>query len=240
MKKIICITIVLAMLMGLVPVGVGAESTVEKPNSTTGAEAVSTEDEQEWLFYQNYHDIYFAGPFYDPRFDRVEFYEEVYYHHNDSGEIDWALVHVRQYIQAPWEARACGIFRDRVIRCDAPINQFDLDYAVYFVNENRFFGINGKLIYERITEDDLYNALCEINLGEIIGDIDKDGKLTVKDATYIQKCVAGLLNYPEDDEIRYDGTEAPAFLIYISDFNRDVERNVKDATAIQKHIAGLE
>ena len=80
MKKIICITIILAMLMGLVPVGVGAESTVEKPNSTTGAEAVSTEDEQEWLFYQNYHDIYFDGPFYDPRFDRVEFYEEVYYH----------------------------------------------------------------------------------------------------------------------------------------------------------------
>lgn len=79
-----------------------------------------------------------------------------------------------------------------------------------------------------------------------IGDVDQDYKLTVKDATLIQKSVAGLATI-KDDELYYniasclkDGiTPNARYMLYRSDFNYDYERNVKDATAIQKHIAGL-
>lgn len=65
--------------------------------------------------------------------------------------------------------------------------------------------------------------------GGMIGDADKDTKLTVKDATYIQKVVAGI------------EVEDPYFGItnLIRDFDRDDDVNVKDATAIQKCVAGL-
>lgn len=58
----------------------------------------------------------------------------------------------------------------------------------------------------------------------ILGDADGDGKVNVKDATAIQKQVAGF-------EITIDTTAADA------DLNGTV--NVKDATAIQKWVAGI-
>ncbi len=59
----------------------------------------------------------------------------------------------------------------------------------------------------------------------IVGDADGDLKVNVKDATLIQKHVAGL-----EAEINKDA----------SDVNWDFTVNVKDATEIQKHVAGLE
>ncbi|MBQ9742078.1 MAG: hypothetical protein IJV88_00185 [Ruminococcus sp.] len=84
------------------------------------------------------------------------------------------------------------------------------------------------------------NAFEEAGVGRLVGDMDLDRELTVKDATNIQKCIAGLMEFSADDFIlAFEGAE-DAPLQYISDFNRDCERNVKDATAIQKFIAGLE
>ncbi|MBE6738322.1 MAG: hypothetical protein E7566_06700 [Ruminococcaceae bacterium] len=67
------------------------------------------------------------------------------------------------------------------------------------------------------TPDELYVTL---------GDVDKDGKVTIKDATFIQKCVAGLNNLEENGK-------------FTADANRDGAVNIKDATEIQKHLAGL-
>lgn len=61
-----------------------------------------------------------------------------------------------------------------------------------------------------------------------IGDADYDGEINIKDATTIQKLIAGL--------------EFPQRNICISqpeDIDLDGEVTIKDATAIQKHIAGL-
>lgn len=62
-----------------------------------------------------------------------------------------------------------------------------------------------------------------------IGDVNRDRKIDVKDATALQKHLAELDILPEDCGFG---------VIY--DFNEDNKINVKDATAIQKHIAGLE
>lgn len=58
----------------------------------------------------------------------------------------------------------------------------------------------------------------------ILGDANSDGKVNVKDATYIQKFIAGLINTIDEE---------------VADCNSDGKVNVKDATAIQKFIASL-
>ncbi len=61
----------------------------------------------------------------------------------------------------------------------------------------------------------------------LLGDADCDGKVNVKDATAIQKHVAGLIALTDEGVVAAD-----------VDANDNV--NVKDATAIQKYVAGLE
>ena len=69
--------------------------------------------------------------------------------------------------------------------------------------------------------------------GGVIGDADKDGKITVRDATYIQKVIAMVADL--NPEPYYGHLND-----LIRDFNRDNKVNVQDATAIQKFLAGLE
>lgn len=61
----------------------------------------------------------------------------------------------------------------------------------------------------------------------LLGDLDCDGKLTIKDATALQKYVAGMVGLNSQDKIN-------------ADFNCDGKINVRDATAIQKRLANFE
>ena len=60
-----------------------------------------------------------------------------------------------------------------------------------------------------------------------IGDVNRDGKINIRDATLIQKHLAKMvdLDYTQEYEL--------------ADFNQDLKVNIKDATAIQKKIANL-
>lgn len=61
------------------------------------------------------------------------------------------------------------------------------------------------------------------------GDADFDYRLSVKDATFIQKYVAGLVEFgaPQDQ------------MLEVADTNDDYTVDIKDATAIQKYLAGI-
>lgn len=61
----------------------------------------------------------------------------------------------------------------------------------------------------------------------LLGDLDCDGKLTVKDATALQKYIAAMIGLNSQDKIN-------------ADFNGDGKINVRDATAIQKRLAKLD
>ncbi len=61
----------------------------------------------------------------------------------------------------------------------------------------------------------------------LLGDLDCDGRLTVRDATALQKYVAGMVGLNTQDKIN-------------ADFNFDGKINVRDATAIQKRLARLD
>ncbi len=61
----------------------------------------------------------------------------------------------------------------------------------------------------------------------ILGDVNGDGKVNIKDATQIQKFAAKLAELTEAESLR-------------ADVNGDSKVNVKDATVIQKYVAKLE
>ncbi len=61
----------------------------------------------------------------------------------------------------------------------------------------------------------------------ILGDVNGDGKVNIKDATMIQKAAAKILSLTDDEAIR-------------ANVNSDKKVNVKDATAIQKFVAKIE
>lgn len=62
---------------------------------------------------------------------------------------------------------------------------------------------------------------------EILGDVNSDGKVNVKDATMIQKAAAKIIALTDAENMR-------------ADVNGDGKVNVKDATAIQKYAAKIE
>ncbi|MBQ4105151.1 MAG: dockerin type I repeat-containing protein [Clostridia bacterium] len=61
----------------------------------------------------------------------------------------------------------------------------------------------------------------------LLGDANEDGKVNIKDATLIQKHIAGLITLTDEGCILADVDDSDVV-------------NIKDATAIQKHIAGIE
>ena len=61
----------------------------------------------------------------------------------------------------------------------------------------------------------------------ILGDVNNDGKVSIKDATIIQKATAKIITLTDAENIR-------------ADVNSDNKTNIKDATAIQKFLAEIE
>lgn len=80
------------------------------------------------------------------------------------------------------------------------------------------------------------NGIKFVSLGEsdkpsedtkILGDVNGDSKVNVKDATMIQKAVAKIIKLTEKEDLR-------------ADVNADSKINIKDATAIQKFVAKID
>lgn len=105
----------------------------------------------------------------------------------------------------------------------------EIYYEDYTINNTAtIYGYNNSTAqeyadyYERnyiSLEDDLENK-------HELGDTDNDGKITVKDATLIQKAIASIITLD-------DATTKCA------DVNADSKVNIKDATAIQKFVAHI-
>ena len=66
-----------------------------------------------------------------------------------------------------------------------------------------------------------------------IGDVNRDKEVNVKDATALQKVLAGIEVTSLEESYVNNGD------FYVRDFNGDKSINVKDATAIQKRVAGM-
>ncbi len=197
--------------------------------------------------YEGYNDriqyegLFFEKFYYANRYDSADLiheYRELYYHYDEENNMDWALICTSDYLVPPWNVMPYAVFGQRVLRCGGTYSPFVVRYGIYDVNKDIFTSITN--VWDTDDYADLHQVLDLVNAGELIGDTDKDSEITIKDATLIQKCLASLCEFADDDAVDGVYTSYYGKLAYISDFDRDGERTIKDATAIQKHIAGLE
>lgn len=102
--------------------------------------------------------------------------------------------------------------------------------GVYALYENNVITLLEAFNKDIVDMDKLYDTLPENTGTYRYGDADMDGKLTIKDATFIQKYIAKY------EEVRYKvlTTEHQSSLL---NFNQDNKTNIKDATDIQKYLA---
>lgn len=158
-------------------------------------------------------------------------YDELYYHRDSSGEIDWALVEAKSNgLNNLWLTCKIG---NRIIHQVNSHYPFMWDMGIYDVKKGRMFDLLD------INSDDytgftrIYN---EIGVGRLVGDINNDNEISILDTTLIQRCEVGLNQYDDTDIV----TEQDILPItsYYSDFNFDDERNILDATCMQRYLSG--
>lgn len=160
-------------------------------------------------------------------------YQELYYHKDENGETDWALVYAYLPMVAPLEF--VTVVANRVLFPYNIYSPFDARYGIYDVRADSFIDA-GSL--EAKSYPDFVRVFDEtVTEGRLIGDLDRDGTISVIDATIIQRCEANLRNYPEDDVfyLTYEWGNPRCY----SDFDRDGERGITDTTAIQRYLANI-
>ena len=173
-------------------------------------------------------------------------YEELYYHRADDESIDWVIV--KGTSGGGDDMGMYGIFGDYVVAEPSPSGRYGviapfpflLGYGLYDVEQDRFFPIHTVWHNEKYVG--LREAFLSVAPGRMIGDADNDGRLSILDATAIQRRLAKLDEEPDDDDFGYYGDRliGDTSARYFSDYNRDGERTILDVTAIQRHLAHLD
>ena len=68
-------------------------------------------------------------------------------------------------------------------------------------------------------------AAPEQEIYYVIGDVDLDGEVAIKDATFVQKVIAGIIEKPDSFD-------------YIADVTGDGKVDIRDVTTIQLFVVG--
>ena len=223
MKKILCFVLAVAMIF-IPVVSVSAFAEIDPENKYKYEDIILPEffDEDE-LEEEPLIEIYYS-----------EKYE--YYSDNNATEDEAVPDYVLIYL--------------RTNMCTAmPIAYAYGDYVLFQTSGEIPFAFGRGIYIPKTQEVMSLTAACdrgiegidkvftEAGVGRLIGDMDKDRRISIKDATYIQKILAGIEGFTEPTI--YAAGFDETLPISISDFNRDRVRNIKDATAIQKYLAGI-
>lgn len=172
--------------------------------------------------------------------DYCEF-KQVYSYYADGASSDEATA---DYILfrlhcAPYIEPMCGVeyIGEYAVYHGNYYSPYRLGYFVYVPERDEVYTLKDAY-YADI--DGIEKAFTEgCYLSALTGDVNVDGKLNIKDATFIQKQLADLLpEHPLDIIEKLDNGNS-YFYDYMRDFNQDEEINIKDATAIQKYLAGI-
>ncbi len=168
----------------------------------------------------------------------LEEYDEIYEHTDENGEVDWAIVKAEKKglsYTPVYTSPGYFEFGNRVLDIKDELEPFHFGMGVYSVRHDRFFDVSAPELYEL---DDLERVWTEIGAGRLMGDMDDDNALTSVDAVLIQRCQAGLIDYPTEDQ-NIPSDWARGAIGFFSDFDQDGERTIMDATAIQRYLANL-
>jgi len=182
-----------------------------------------------YRYEERVKELFFEKYSYIPE-EKWNVYREHYEYFSSDGTVpDYVLMSV--YV-ARGEMDCVEIMGDYVLVHDHTYFPNESLYFVYVPSEDalytfpELFSADIK-IFEKIFEKRGYGL-------ELIGDADQDRKITIKDATWIQKKLAGysMSTYYGEDTVVLEER-------YVQDFNRDTVVNIQDATAIQKYLAGI-
>ncbi len=223
MKKLLSLFLVFVLVLSVAIVPVFAEG------------IVFPEENSEWLFLEEFENQYKEAYWYESYLQ--EYYREECYHYDENNNIDWALVMCALTQSA---SNDYAVFGD-MVNLGSYFVPFATAYVVYDGDQQKFFDL---IEFDDFSEyNGLEDYLCSIEFLIPIGDFDKDNKLTILDATGIQRAVAELDTYCDEDDLEansYMNIRSDNELKYLTDFDRDGERTILDATAIQMKLAQIE
>ena len=170
-------------------------------------------------------------------------YKEVYYYTDGKGTDkmpettpDYVLIDGTLNMSSP--SFSYGVIGDYVLFCENCGNPDCLGYFVYTPEDGKMRTL--KEAYDAGVEG-IGNVFTDYGLGLLMGDADGDGRLTIKDATYIQKYLAKVEGInPPADFMGHDACRNGPDGISVADFDINGKVNIKDATAIQKRLAKID
>ena len=225
MKKMLCILVATCIMLAMLSVPVYAGSAYATGDYVQEFEAYLVDhglgphyEGQDWYAYES--------PCY-------EYFSEA----NDTDLPDWILVFGMYMGLAPMPCY--GIFGDYYIQNNNYLYPYSLGYYVYVPSKSKFYTLEEawKADFECI-ENTFTEYLLVEGIANYIGDADGDNNLTVLDATYIQRTLAGLCTFNSyDDMTSKKNVSDTEPLLYVSDIDRDGNRTIMDATAIQMKLA---
>lgn len=208
---------------------------------SAGVTGVSAAEDKEYL-YEDIFVEYFRR--YAEGHDNEDWewysYEELYYYYGEdkeSGTTPDKEV-TPDYVFVEGTVNMCGpmpvyaIVGDYVLFSHSMFAPYSFCYYVYVPAENKIYNL------EEAVESGVEGVdriFTEVGIGDRKGDTDRDGQITIKDATKIQKQLVEI-----DNKELIQSWEEYFPIYFIFDFDKDEDLTIKDATAIQKFIAGIE
>lgn len=172
-------------------------------------------------------------------------YSELYYHTQRSEDIsiggnytDWVLVNVVP--KTPNAGSSYGVF-DEVLISNTVYYPFRFGYGVYDCINDKFYSITQAWDMDFEDLHDVFVHVVKSRGAYLLGDADRDGELTVLDATHLQRFTvhAEELEYDEYATAHKSHSFGPE-IKYLTDFNCDGDRDIIDVTLIQRQVTGLE
>lgn len=183
-------------------------------------------DKEPYLFELEYREQYEVIGHYN--------YSELYYHYDENEALDWVLVNAQSGLE-PLDMEISMDIGNVVVQSCSIFHNFRYQYGVYDVSESKFYDLFD-LRSEPEKYDDLLDVLVQKKIGQLIGDLDNDGVISILDATKIQLCLAGLESFPNNEFYSVYNTSERGRM---SDFDKDGDVSILDATAIQLKLAQI-
>ena len=166
-------------------------------------------------------------------------YSELYYHAVSDDCTDWALVYVEPKIPNANEGSSYGVF-DEVLISNAVYYPFKFGYGVYDCVNNKFYSITQAWDMDFDDLHDVFVHVVKSRGAYLLGDADRDGELTVLDATHLQRFTVHAEDLEYDDVTAHKSQSFGPKIKYLTDFNCDGDRDIIDVTLIQRQVTGLE
>ena len=212
MKKMICILIVISVIFASVFSVFASDIWADLPKKTE----------------YKYFDRLAEDVSYRPK-EYIGYREYCHYSDENSEEPDWALI-VCAIEPEPWAVKFGAVVGNRVLYQTGGPGQapFYSGIAVYVPEVDEFFDLTKRL--DEIIElcPDFVETIEKEKFGSLIGDMNWDDKISILDATIIQRCIADN-SYSEEFDAVLGG-------VSVADFNRDDSNDIMDATAIQRYL----